>query len=200
MVTVTEDGLVMATEGRLVMVTEGGSEVATEGGSEVATEGGSEMVGGPEAVVADSSERAMVDGSDAATVDMVMADGLGEERPVTAIGSVTSGGSVASGVGGLTTENGVEMADRRSDSKPEVSVGGDVFIEGGMVLSPGPTMGCHAVISKKWKATLIANTQRMMMDDNREDNGWIWWEEKKTLRTSLPTMSRIYSTAGTTDM
>ena len=110
--TATEDGSVTATatEGgsATATATEGGSVTATEGGSVTATEGGSETA---TEVSVDSSERATVDGP-------------GEDRPAMAAGSV------ASGVGGSTTENGVETADRRSDSKSEVSVGGDVFIEG----------------------------------------------------------------------
>ena len=100
--TATEGGsaMAMATEGGLVTATEGGSVMAAEGGSETATE-----------VSVDSSEGAMVDGP-------------GEDQPVIAAGSVVSG------VGGLITENGVEMADRRSSSKSGVLVGGDVFIKG----------------------------------------------------------------------
>ena len=39
---------------------------------------------------------------------------------------------------------------------------------------------------EKLRATLVANTRRTVADDG-EDSGWIWWGEKRTLRTSLPT-------------
>ena len=38
---------------------------------------------------------------------------------------------VGGSVGGLMTENGVKTTDKRSGSKSEVSVGGDVFIKWG---------------------------------------------------------------------
>ena len=54
-------------------------------------------------------------------------------------------------------------------------------------------MKCLLFTLIHWKATLVANTRRTVTDDDREDNGWIWWEEKRTLRTSLPTITYISS-------
>ena len=36
-----------------------------------------------------------------------------------------------------------------------------------------------------WNVTLVANIRRTVADNDGEDDGWISWGEKRTLRTSL---------------
>ena len=121
---VTVTGLVMVMEPGLIMMVEDCSVTETEVGSVNSSTTAAAMVGGSEKV------------------------GGGELR-VTVVGSTTVGtvaAVTASGMDGSMTENRVETVDERSNS---ASTGKDVFIVGGGVSPPGPTMRqCHIVLEK----------------------------------------------------
>ena len=183
-------------------------DLVTAGVSVAATAEGSVTVraGGLVTVTVDGSVTVTVDGSASVMVGGSATVAVGEGPTTTVVwlgtgetGTVTVVEVSVSGVGGSTTENGVDTPDNKSDSSPGSVAGSDVDIAGGCrarVRLSGAVLSIYIYISGRLR--VAANTRVVAID---RTTGW-YCEAREGRYSSydIAIDERIYSTKNEHDV